>query len=48
MSGNETALVASYTSIEDESRQNGRNKRISKKRPKTPGRTPPELIKYNH
>ena len=45
MSGNETVLGVSYTSTEDEFHQVGRSKRLSKKRPKTPGSTPPRANK---
>ena len=45
MSGNETVLGVSYTSTEDEFRQVDRSKRLSKKRPKTPGSTPPRANK---
>jgi hypothetical protein len=45
MSGNETVLGASYTSTDDDFRQDTKNKRLSKKRPKTPGSTPPRANK---
>ena len=45
MSGNETVLGASYSSTEEEFRQDSWNKRLSKKRPKTRGCTPPRANK---